>query len=793
MKLRAAVILILVSPLFGVAQLVTNTSQTPSALVQNVLLGPGVTVSNIFYNGSPSAIGFFDGSATNLGISSGIVMTTGTVVNNGTGPHGPNNQANSGIDNGTPGSGLLSAQIGGSTTFNATTLEFDFVPYSDTVRFKYVFGSEEYPEFAPPNNSGFNDIFGFFISGPGISGLQNIAQLPGGGGVVSINNVNAITNSFYFINNGDGSQAPQNGSPFYIQYDGFTKVLEAVARVQCGQTYHLILSIADVGDGIYDSGIFLEANSLSSKTPVDITYQVDPENPLDPNLMSEGCTGATIFLERGTNNLSSPLTIPVTVSGTATEGVDFSDIPASVTFNPGQTNIQFSLDAFADAITEGVETINLQFMLTDPCGNQTPVVITLDIQDIMPVSVTIQNPGLICPGDEVILTALPQGGGAPYTYTWSTGETTPTITVAPTTTQTYSVSVSDNCLGTNASASSTVNVPVLQPLVLSTSGNITEICPYIPQTMTVTATGGAGFYNYQWSVVGGANLGAASLQSVAPAQTTVYNVQVTDLCGNVQNAQITYTITSPPLILSISPDAEICPGDSVLLEVTATGGFGQYYYDWPQLGVNTSSVWVSPDRTTTYLVSVSDECQTFTVEASTTVTVIQPTANFYILSTVLFDELPVQFGNASQNASTYEWTFGDGNSSTLVHPTNVYATPGEYVITLVAIDDKGCTDTISKPITIKPAYYVYVPNTFTPDGLRYNNYFSASFFGISSAEVMVFNRWGETVYTSKELDFAWDGTFEGVPVQDGTYTWKITYVTLFGLEETIHGHVNVIR
>lgn len=123
MKLRAAVILILVSPLFGVAQLVTNTSQTPSALVQNVLLGPGVTVSNIFYNGSPSAIGFFDGSATNLGISSGIVMTTGTVVNNGTGPHGPNNQANSGIDNGTPGSGLLSAQIGGSTTFNATTLE----------------------------------------------------------------------------------------------------------------------------------------------------------------------------------------------------------------------------------------------------------------------------------------------------------------------------------------------------------------------------------------------------------------------------------------------------------------------------------------------------------------------------------------------------------------------------------------------------------------------------------------------------------------------------------------------
>ena len=252
-------------------QLITNTAQPPQSLVQNVLLGQGVTVSNIMFNGSNAAIGSFTAAGTNLGINQGLVMTTGTVLNNGSGPHGPNNLASCGMDNNIGGSGLLSNLIGNTPTYNAAILEFDFIPFSDTVKFKYVFGSDEYPEFAPPNNSGYNDVFGFFISGPGIVGMQNIAKLPNNGGIVSINNVNAITNPQYFNANGDGNMAPYNGSPFYIQYDGFTEVLEAISQVQCGQTYHLIIAIADVGDGSWDSGIFLEANSLSSITPVSIS------------------------------------------------------------------------------------------------------------------------------------------------------------------------------------------------------------------------------------------------------------------------------------------------------------------------------------------------------------------------------------------------------------------------------------------------------------------------------------------------------------------------------------------
>jgi gliding motility-associated-like protein len=116
-----------------------------------------------------------------------------------------------------------------------------------------------------------------------------------------------------------------------------------------------------------------------------------------------------------------------------------------------------------------------------------------------------------------------------------------------------------------------------------------------------------------------------------------------------------------------------------------------------------------------------------------------------------------------------------------------------YYITLVATDEKGCTDTIVKPINIEEEWFIYVPNTFTPDGDRHNNDFRASTIGISTLQISIFNRWGETVYTANDRDFIWDGTFDGVYVPDGTYTYKINFVTNSGRDRMIHGHVNVLR
>jgi gliding motility-associated-like protein len=789
-------LIIFVFPFLAFSQLMTSTASTPTALVQNTLLGPGVQLLSVSYNGDPQAIGRFTAFGTNLGINEGIVMTTGTVLNNGSGPHGPNNSPSSGVNNNRPGYTPLNNILGANLTNNAAILEFTFIPYADTVRFKYVFGSEEYREWV---DSKFNDIFAFFISGPGIplgpgGGAMNIAKLPNGT-PVTINNINdgteylvpsyqpACNNCAYFNYNGGGS---------HIQYDGFTKPLEAFAKVECGKTYKLVIAIADVNDGIFDSGIFLEANSLTSKEPITITQQLSYEAFGDPKMMAEGCVSSTVTLNRTSGNINVPLTIPITVTGTATAVADYTNIPSSVTFAAGQTSLQFTFSALEDGIVEGIETLNLNFTLIDPCGNATQKVLNLTINDVQPLTVQVDPVTIECAGDAADLIANIAGGSGPYTYAWSTGSTDSVITVNPMVTTTYTVSVIDFCLLTTVTVTVTVTVPINPPLVATPSPNITEICPYVPKTIFVTPTGGSGTYTYQW--YGGLDtLGTQATQDVLPSTTTTYIVVVTDKCGETTTTQVTYTITSPPLLIQVSLGKTVCPGDSVLLSVSATGGYGQYYYDWIGTGKTSSSIWVNPMTTTTYVIAVSDECQTFDVRDEIVITVIKPVANFQIVSSPIFDGLPITFQNLTSGGVSYQWTFGDGNSSTMVHPNNTYNYPDTYIVTLIATNVLGCKDTLSRPIKISQEHYIYVPNAFTPDGNKFNNVFYATTVNIKELNVKIFNRWGETLYESNEVRFIWDGTYNGVIVKDDVYVYKIKYVTNEGEEDTLVGHIVLLK
>ncbi len=766
---------------------------SPLGLVQNVLLGPGVTVSNILYNGSPAALGSFQATNTNLGIDEGVVLTTGTVIDNGDGPQGPNNQAGAGMDNNIGGSALLSGLIGGTQTFNASILEFDFVPYSDTVRFKYVFGSDEYPEFAPPNNSGFNDVFGFFISGPGITGIQNIAQLPNNGGVVSINNVNAITNSQYYNYNGDGNSSPYNGSSYYIQYDGFTDVLEAVSQVQCGQTYHLVIAIADVGDGQWDSGIFLEANSLSSTTPIDISYTVSQQVYSDPDWMAEGCVTATVTLERQ-NNLNDLLTIPVNLSGSATNGVDYTGVPNSVTFNPGDSQVSFTINVVLDGIAEGQENIIIEFPISDPCGNITPETIELFIEDIEEVSVQINNSEVSCPGENIVLTTTVSGGVPPYTYLWNDNSTQSSISISPTATGQYFIEVTDNCLNQTAYDTVIVTVPEYEPITLSATPDITVICSNQSQFLHVQALGGTGNYVYQWTDESNQVISTTDSVLVEPTTSTFFVIQVNDECGTFAWDTVHYTITSPPLEITTSPSVSVCPGDSALISVEASGGFGQYHYYWPHNQDTLNYTWVSPYSTSNYQVEVSDDCQTYLVTGTIQVVVVKPDANFTIISDPIVENLPISFQNLTTNGFVYQWYFGDGGSSEDVHPSHIYDSPGIYEVTLIAEDAKGCIDSITMPIQIFKEFYIYIPNAFIPDGDRVNEVFSGSFLGVKEIHMQVFNRWGQLIFESKDLDFEWDGTCRGQRVQNGTYVWKLTYIPADQHDrEYFTGHVTVLE
>lgn len=231
---------------------------TPTDLA-NMLVGTGVSISNVQYSGVNTAAGTFSGGAGILGIESGIVLSTGKISD----VVGPNTADATTTDNGQPGDSDLDSLIPGYTTFDATVLEFDFVPTTDVVTFEYVFGSEEYNEYV---GSPFNNVFGFFING------VNQALIPGTTTAVAINNVNnggtgemytwPVTNPAYYRNN----DLQQGGGSINTELDGLTVVLTVTANVNAGVTNHIKLAIADAGDAILDSDVFIKAGSFSSPT-----------------------------------------------------------------------------------------------------------------------------------------------------------------------------------------------------------------------------------------------------------------------------------------------------------------------------------------------------------------------------------------------------------------------------------------------------------------------------------------------------------------------------------------------
>ena len=354
---------------FSQSVVVSNT-QTPTQLINNVLLGMGVTASNITINGSPlnannaqGNVASFTNTNPAFPISSGLLLTTGNAI----AAQGPNNSTN--LSNNLPATASVASDphlniLAAGTVTNGVVLEFDFIPTGDTLNFRYIFGSEEYPEFSP---STFNDAFGLFLWGPGITGPYALAGYPNGaniatipGGIpVTINNVGDASNTQYYVFNDNGSTYGNA-----IQYDGTTVLLTAAASVQCNQTYHIKLAISNVSDQAYDSGVFLEANSFSSNV-VDVAVATVSGD----TTIIEGCNFADIVFTRPEGNMLDTLSIIYTIGGTATEGVDYANLMDTIIFLPGVDTVIVNLTPIQDNIIEGYESVIISVNIINPCGD----------------------------------------------------------------------------------------------------------------------------------------------------------------------------------------------------------------------------------------------------------------------------------------------------------------------------------------------------------------------------------------------------------------------------------------
>lgn len=273
----AAAILAALLKISDAGVVVTDLSHgvTPADLA-NSLVGSAVTISNITYTGSPRAAGTFSGGLNIVGFDSGIILNSGAVQTISSDPpcsvgvegpntcfelNGPDGWSNS-SDFGLPGDPDLT-QLSGNPTFDATILEFDFVPQYSTVQFRYVFSSEEYSDYS---NTQYNDVFAFYING------VNVAVVPGTNEPVSINTINN--------GNDNGGDPTPHHPEFFIdnvrpsvtidtQMDGLTVVLTISATVIPGEPNHMKLAIADASDGVFDSAVFIQARSLISGTAIE--------------------------------------------------------------------------------------------------------------------------------------------------------------------------------------------------------------------------------------------------------------------------------------------------------------------------------------------------------------------------------------------------------------------------------------------------------------------------------------------------------------------------------------------
>ena len=238
------------------AQLFVDSVYSAEQMITDFFGGTGNQISNITYTGTLNAIGFFDAGNTNIDVNGGILITTGSISNavNNLPGSSQMNQGNSDPD--------LDSLVSGLTTKDASIIEFDIIPGADTLSFNYVFASNEYDEWV---NAGFNDVFGFFISGPGIIGVQNLALIPDTNIFVSINNVNCSIFSQYYQCNNIGSictTSPTILDSTVVKYDGFTTRFNAIKSVIPGALYHIKIAIADVNDDVIDSGVFIDVSSL---------------------------------------------------------------------------------------------------------------------------------------------------------------------------------------------------------------------------------------------------------------------------------------------------------------------------------------------------------------------------------------------------------------------------------------------------------------------------------------------------------------------------------------------------
>ncbi|HEU4717631.1 MAG TPA: PKD domain-containing protein, partial [Bacteroidia bacterium] len=388
-----------------------------------------------------------------------------------------------------------------------------------------------------------------------------------------------------------------------------------------------------------------------------------------------------------TVNVNAPLSVMVS-GDTMICPADSSFLVTSVTGGDGNYVYNWS-DATTMANDTVVPASTTQYMVTVSDGCGTPVagdsILVSVATPVMITSVTADT--TVCSGTNVPVAVMISGGDDNIMYSWTGGGTMANDTVMsgmPGTSMNYAIDVMDGC-GTSASDTvmiSAFNVPSV------TAPADTTVCGGSTVVLMSAAAGGDGNYSYTWS-----NGPVTANDTLTASSTMNYTVTVSDGCSNMGTDSAMVAVYSIPSVI-VSSDTAICNGDSVMLMANATGGDMNYMYMWSNSDTLAGTT-VMPSTSTSYNVTVTDGCGNSAMDSAMVTVNNGPVASFTQSSA----GSTVTFSNTSTGATSYQWNFGDSQTSTSMSPSHTYAGNGTYTVTLIATNGCG-SDTTTMVIVL---------------------------------------------------------------------------------------------
>lgn len=726
------IFLLLNALLFG-QYVKTNNSIPLDILIKDTLIGNCVDVSNVTANNNAIGYGYFDNGGSSFPFKSGIVLNTGPIHI----VEGPDDS---------PGlSGYLFPEVDADLQLISTgeirecsIIEFDFIPKNDEISFTYIFGSEEFPDFV---DSRFNDVFGFFLSGPGINGpfsrnAENIALLPNGDPVT----INNVFYSQYYFGSKIKYQNYLRGLAYdnSIQFNGASAVLVATAKVVPNVTYHIKLAVADVGDYARDSGVFLEAGSFSSLSTNIINDTGVSELDCNVTSISLTATGGDSYLWSNNVNTSNNVvteagTYEVTISDTygcsskksitITENYGFnSDIISNngtvldcnktsikLTASGGNSYLWDDGSSLPENVITQAGTYTVTVIGMNSCSNVRSINITQDIEN--PNLIIQNNSGtteLNCIVNNIELYAI--GGGS---YSWNNGGVSSGNVI--TQQGLYSVTATGN----NGCTSSkdiliTQDYSLPEINIISNNNGILD-CNNDSINLVTDAEG-----IYLWS-------NNVDIAENIVSDPGIYTVTVTgnNGCTNSKSIVITEDYSIPKISIHADNDGVLdCNNNYVAL--TAAGGTG---YLWNN-SVNTGKNVVTDAGTYIVTVTGSNGC-TGSKNILVTEDYEIPKVNIipedgYILNC---DNDTLKF--SVDTGISYLWSGGDTSGNSY----NSFSEPGGYTVTVTGIN--GCTN--SRSILITEDYEIPHIEIFNENGNILNCHNKYILFTVSGGVKYLWN------------------------------------------------------